>query len=160
MVAYQGALLNRPISQDSAVEHGVFIKYECLGNYHVGGSIMNICFNGNWANTIPSCKPYCLMSELIDPSVIVTCEFEGEPLACDRPKSGFVATINCAKGYAMPSQHISKILRCSDDGEWNLPSIKCNILRDSEAPENVLQDNVVTTDAVVNTISLIDVRGI
>lgn len=113
------------------------VNYKCLENHLIEGPTANFCFQGEWRNPIPDCKPRCSTKAITGVSIVATSCFlnDNETRCSDPAKPGTIARINCRDRYTRQTAARQQIISCGEDGIWSpLPEV-CSPICGEEAPK-------------------------
>lgn len=101
------------------------VEYHCETGYHLVGSKRNLCVDGNWYNSIPTCELLCRNTVITSPTYIANCYVKTnngaeKEVRCSRPaRPGTIARINCQLGYEYRSVSMAQqVVTCREDGHW------------------------------------------
>lgn len=125
------------ISNGDFVNPLTVVNYKCLENHLVDGPTANFCFNGQWRNAVPDCKPFCSTRAISGVSIRATsCFLNDLEKSCYEPASpGTIARINCQPGYERQVQAKQQVITCGDDGTWQPQPDLCSPICGQEAPD-------------------------
>lgn len=113
------------------------VNYKCLANHLIEGPTANFCFQGQWRNPIPDCKPRCSTKAISGVSIVATsCFLNDVEVRCSDPaEPGTYARVNCRDRYVRQSGSKQQIITCGDDGVWTPTPDTCSPICGEEAPE-------------------------
>lgn len=121
------------IYNEMIIENGVSIIYMCRTGFQLKNQFSNhsknYCFEGNWAEAVPTCEKTC--SAIVEHTVSVTCEYKRSSVSCAGGPiwPGTIASIICKPGYEKPKNRIvHDNIICQENSEWNYSAFHCEMI--------------------------------